>query len=123
MGVCMRSLVLWNVLLLVLPQGWCCLLSAKTTCLDEAPTNGTDCCHCCGGAKHKPSAPATPEPAKPFKTCCAQPALARSNAQIVHPELGPALPLIATLVHHAALSKSAQTSFCFHSHSPLLQLL
>jgi hypothetical protein len=123
MGMFMRSLVLCNALLLVLPQGWCCLLFAQTACQGKAPAKAADCCHCSGGAKHEPSAP-TPQPAKPFKACCAQSdALARSSGEIVHPDLGLALPLIAKVSGHPSFGKPVQASFDFHSHSPPLQLL
>src|SRR5262245_54820399 len=99
MSLFVRSLILCNAFLLVLPQGWCCFLPAPTACPDQTPAKAADCCPCKGGARQKPATPkpvSTPEPARPFKTCCnCQPAtFTGPSREKVHLDLGLVIPFI-----------------------------
>jgi hypothetical protein len=103
----LRSLVLACSLLLVLPQGWCCMLASQmattTATATPIPVSARGCCDCC--KQDTQSKPQSDKPfAPPASSCCCsdQQALPASVVSIEQPDAGlifvAVLPLLDSLL-------------------------
>ena len=124
MKLFVRSLVLCNAFLLVLPQGWCCFLPVPNDSLGQTPAKAAERCSCTNPAKQKPATPA-PQPANPSKTCCyCQPAnITVPSSEKVQVDVGIGIPFVVSTCHAAPSNAMVLTICGYRPHSPPLQLL
>ena len=125
-SIVIRGVVLWNALLLALPQGWCCLVPRLPVrpCPEPARSaaeQGKDCCHPKGPGDSGVRKALSPQ--EPCRQCCCQ-----DGSEVVAPEKA-RLDLATAAVVPVSSGDSeidrqgVAPAWGFYSHSPPLRFL